>query len=158
MYRPGAVSGKLAGRTRGKPFDGDLARDVACAPRPGLHLAVRGAFPSNKRSGETVPNTPHLVPGMSRSLALCAALAVLLLFLSGTAFGQGFCSEPVEPYCVSTDSEFDTLLQVNRCEDDLLDYEQQVTEYEKCISDQINALRQELSNARAKLEEARKNF
>lgn len=86
-------------------------------------------------------------------LVLCLAAAGLSVF--GMAAGQDFCSEPVAPYCVDTDSEFETQLQINRCEDDLMNYEQQLDEYEQCIADQIQAMRRDLTNAREKLEETK---
>lgn len=76
----------------------------------------------------------------------------------GTVAAQSFCSEPVEPYCVSTDSEFDTLLQVNRCRDDLVGYEEQVNEYEQCITEQIQGIHDEIGKAREKLEQAGEDF
>lgn len=72
--------------------------------------------------------------------------------------GQEFCSEPVAPYCVTTESEFDSMLQINRCNDDLDDYQEQIDTYEQCIADQLETMRQELSEAREKLEEAEKDF
>lgn len=91
------------------------------------------------------------------------ALAVFGIVLSGvclqqSALAQEFCSEPVAPYCVDTDSEFDTELQINRCEADLNDYEEQLAEYEQCIAQQLDTMRQELESARDKLEGARANF
>lgn len=95
---------------------------------------------------------------MSRSRTLVLAIVMSGMFACAPSWGQSFCSEPVEPYCVSTDSEFDTLLQVNRCVDDLKEYEQEVNDYEKCISTQIGKLREGISQARHKLEESRKEF
>lgn len=76
----------------------------------------------------------------------------------GTSAAQGFCSEPVAPYCVNKDSEFDTMLQINRCDEDLANYEQQLLDYEQCISDQLESLREELNSAQDALEAARENF
>lgn len=80
------------------------------------------------------------------------------LSMPGTAASQGFCSEPVAPYCVNKDSVFDTVLQVNRCEEDLANYEQQLNDYEQCISDQLESLREELDNAQDALEAAKEKF
>lgn len=91
-----------------------------------------------------------------RLLGCC--LAVAGLGLCAPSVAQEYCSEPVEPYCVSTESDFETQVQVNRCSADLDDYEEQVNEYEKCIAGQIEGLRKELSEARSKLEEADKNL
>lgn len=78
--------------------------------------------------------------------------------LPGAASAQEFCSEPVAPYCADKDGDFDTVLQVNRCRDDLNDYEQQLKEYESCITQQLGSLREELKSAREMLEEAEKKF
>jgi hypothetical protein len=75
-----------------------------------------------------------------------------------TALGQQFCSEPVAPYCVTTESEFATTLQLTRCEDDLDNYKEQLAQYEQCIAEQIQAMRKELAGARKKLEDAKQNF
>lgn len=90
--------------------------------------------------------------------ALFVSLVLGGLSVPGVAAAQGFCSEPVTPYCVDKDSEFDTMLQINRCEEDLDDYEEQLREYEQCISDQLEALREELNTARGALNEAKENF
>lgn len=89
-------------------------------------------------------------------LFLCLALAGLSM--PGTAASQGFCSEPVAPYCVNEDAAFDTMLQINRCEEDLANYEEQLAEYEQCIADQLESLREELNAAEKALDEARENF
>lgn len=86
------------------------------------------------------------------------SLLVTGLSMPGTAAAQGFCSEPVAPYCVNKDSEFDTMLQINRCEEDLANYEQQLIDYEQCISDQLESLREDLDRAQDALETARENF
>lgn len=89
---------------------------------------------------------------------LFACLVMIGLSMPGTASAQEFCSEPVAPYCLDLESEFDTVLQINRCEDDLNDYQQQLEEYEQCITNQLDSLRSQLENARKSLEEARKKF
>lgn len=85
-------------------------------------------------------------------------LALFGISMHGTALGQEFCSEPVAPYCAETDVEFDTVLQVNRCEDDLKEYEQQLDEYEQCITQQLKDMRSNLANARTTLEQAKEEF
>jgi len=78
--------------------------------------------------------------------------------LPGAASAQEFCSEPVAPYCADKDNEFDDMLQVNRCRDDLNDYEQELQEYESCITQQLDRLRGELKSARGALKEEEKRF
>lgn len=90
------------------------------------------------------------------ALVLCLVMAGLSM--PGTAAAQGFCSEPVAPYCVNKDSEFDTRLQINRCEEDLANYKQQLIDYEQCISDQLESLREELDSAQDALEAAKESF
>lgn len=129
---------------------------AGCALRCANHVTAV----TENTSGEPVPN-PRISPSTANSTAkrvllLCVAAAAFSAF--GTAVGQEYCSEPVAPYCVDTDSEFDSLLQVNRCQDDLADYEQQLNEYETCITSQIEGMRNALSEARAKLEQAKKEF
>lgn len=77
------------------------------------------------------------------------------LSMPGVAAAQEFCSEPVAPYCVDEGSQYDTMLQINRCEEDLDNYEEQLREYEQCISDQLESLREELSTARDALSKAK---
>lgn len=89
---------------------------------------------------------------------LAGSLVAVGISLYVPAAAQEFCSEPVEPYCVSTESEFDTQLQVNRCRDDLNEYEEQVNEYEQCINGQIKGMHKGLSEARSKLDEAEDSF
>jgi len=103
-----------------------------------------------------VPELSRIFATGGTTLVLCLALAGLAA--PGAAPAQEFCSEPVPPYCVDKDSEFDTMLQINRCDEDLNDYQQQLDEYEQCIQGQLNALQEELDSARKALEEARKNF
>lgn len=92
--------------------------------------------------------------------AFTAFVCIVLLGMSmhRTVLGQEFCSEPVAPYCVDTESGFDTMLQVNRCEDDLTDYAEQLEAYEQCTAEQIETMRGDLADAREKLEEARQDF
>lgn len=89
---------------------------------------------------------------------LFACLLLIGLSTPGTAAAQEFCSEPVQPYCLDLESEYDTMLQINRCEDDLNDYQQQLDEYEQCIADQLDSLRKQLEDARKALGDARENF
>lgn len=89
-------------------------------------------------------------------LFLCLVLTGLSM--PGTAASQGFCSEPVAPYCVNEDATFDTILQVNRCEEDLANYEEQLAEYEQCIAEQLESMREELKAAHKALDEAKENF
>lgn len=96
-----------------------------------------------------------IIPG---SKLLYPCLVLIGLSLPGAVSAQEFCSEPVPPYCVDEDSEFDTMLQVNRCEDDLNDYRDQLDEYEKCIAEQLSSLRKDLDNAQKRLGEVRKEF
>lgn len=148
---------------RAASFDAVLSHGVACirgcwvraAPCANHVTAV-----TEQASGEPVPDS-RISPSTANSsprrvLLFCVAAAALSGF--GTAVGQEYCSEPVAPYCVDTDSEFDSLLQVNRCQDDLADYQQQVNEYESCITSQIEGMRKALSEARTKLEQAEKEF
>lgn len=100
----------------------------------------------------------HAINPYSIRRILTSCLVAVGLVLCGPAAGQSYCSEPVEPYCISTDSEFDSLLQVNRCEDDLTDFEEQVNEYEECITGQVQAMRDELTEARQKLVQAKEDF
>jgi len=93
-----------------------------------------------------------------QGLAILLCLALLGMSTPRTAVGQEFCSEPVAPYCVTTESEFDTMLQINRCNDDLGDYQEQIATYEQCIADQLQAMRQELTEARERLEEVEKDL
>lgn len=86
---------------------------------------------------------------------LCLALAGLSL--PGAASAQEFCSEPIAPYCVSDDSNLQTTLQANRCEEDLNDYEEELAEYEQCVANQMKRLREELNSARKSLEKAKKD-
>lgn len=90
--------------------------------------------------------------------ALFVSLVLGGLSMPGVAAAQGFCSEPVAPYCVDEDSQYDTMLQINRCEEDLDNYEEQLREYEQCISDQLESLREELDAARDALSEAKEEF
>lgn len=109
-----------------------------------------------KRTEE--PVIDHRTAPFIRRLAYAGFLCVGCLSMQGVALGQSFCSEPIAPYCADKDSEFDTVLQINRCEEDLTEYESQLSEYEQCVKSQIDGLRQELRDARKKLEEAKKNF
>lgn len=83
---------------------------------------------------------------------------LLLAGLSVPAAAQEFCSEPVAPYCVDQNAEFDTRLQINRCEEDLVNYEEQLEEYEQCIAAQLESLREELTKASKALDEAKENL
>ena len=103
-----------------------------------------------------MPFTENAGPAGKLSLLLC--LALFCVSMPHSALGQQFCSEPVAPYCVTTESEFTTTLQLTRCEEDLSNYEQQVAEYEQCIVEKIQTMRDELAGARKKLEDARENF
>lgn len=103
------------------------------------------------------------MPDFSRALnngknAVVLCLVIAGLSMPGMAAAQGFCSEPVAPYCVTKDSAFDTMLQINRCEEDLANYKQQLIDYEQCISDQLESMREELDDALEALEAAKENF
>lgn len=100
----------------------------------------------------------HRTSRFARKLVLAGSLCAACACLPATAVAQSFCSEPVAPYCADKESQFDTLLQVNRCVGDLADYESQLTEYEQCVKKQIESLRQELSDARKRLENAKEDF
>lgn len=80
------------------------------------------------------------------------------LFVAGPASGQEFCSEPVTPYCVGLDAEFDTMLQINRCKDDLKNYEDAVDEYGACIERSLNRMREEIRDAKQSLEKAEQEY
>jgi len=97
----------------------------------------------------------YFFPGKVAGLCLAAALGVSA---HGQAAAQEFCSEPVTPYCVGTESEFDTMLQINRCQDDLSDFEQQLNEYETCITQLLEGMRKELAEARERLKHAEESF
>lgn len=92
------------------------------------------------------------------SIVLLFGLIIAGLSVTSPAAAQAFCSEPVTPYCVDTESQFDTMLQINRCEEDLENYEQQLLDYEQCISNQLETLREELNKAHEALSEAKENF
>lgn len=99
---------------------------------------------------------PRLLPiGKGPLLALLFAISAAWY---GSAAGQEFCSEPVPPYCVNEDSEFDSMVQINRCEEDMNEFEQQLDEYEQCIADQLKGMRSDLSKARKRLVKERENF
>lgn len=98
------------------------------------------------------------MPCTEKRFALCILLALPGISMPRAALGQDFCSEPVAPYCVTTESEFDTMVQITRCEGDLKEHEEHVETYEKCIARQVETMRRELTEARKKLEEAEKNF
>jgi len=83
---------------------------------------------------------------------------IIVVSIHGQAVAQDFCSEPVTPYCVDKESEFDTVLQINRCKDDLSDFEQQLNEYEACITKLIENMRKELAEARERIKKAEENF
>lgn len=90
--------------------------------------------------------------------SLCSWFVSIVVFLPATTLAQEFCSEPVAPYCVTKDSEFDSMLQINRCEEDLAEYERQLDEYERCIAGQLESWRKDLKEAQTALENARENF
>ena len=137
-------------------FDGKSTGAVAFILREWTAFLTRGAANIQIHTGESVPDLPRILAADRAALLLC--LALIGLALPGTGSAQQFCSEPVAPYCVDKDSEFDTMLQINRCEEDLNEYQQQLDEYEQCIQERLGALHDELGNARTALEEARKKF
>ncbi len=103
-----------------------------------------------------MPHRPNTY--LSRKSALLLFLAIIGLSLHGVALGDDFCSEPVAPYCVDKDSDFQSKLEVDRCEKDFSDYEKELAEYENCVKDQIDTLRKDLSAAKKRLEDAKQKF
>lgn len=133
-----------------------MAGAVASGTTVDAAYLTRGPGTIQTRTGDSVPDLPRvLAPDKNALLPFLALIAVLM---SPPASAQEFCSEPVSPYCVDKDSEFDSVLQVNRCEDDLNDYEQQLNEYEQCISKQLESMRQALGDARKTLKAAKEQF
>jgi hypothetical protein len=106
---------------------------------------------------ETIVSHLRITPP-SLKCSLLLSLMLAGLSVPGTASAQEFCSEPVVPYCVDREGEFDTTLQLNRCEDDLRAYRAQLDEYEQCISDKIIGMREQLEAAEKSVEEAREEF
>lgn len=137
-------------------FDAEFTGEVACS--------ISGSRASHRRplrkpfihTGDCVSDCQRLFKVGKNALLLPLVLAGLSI--PGLTEAQGFCSEPVAPYCVDKDSQFDTVLQINRCEEDLDNYEEQLKEYEQCIADQLESLREELDTAKSALEEARERF
>jgi len=88
---------------------------------------------------------------------LCAVL--LGVSMHGAAQQETeFCSEPVTPYCAGPDSQLDTMLQINRCKDDLKNYEEELDDYEACVSRSLERMREEIAQARENLKAAEEEF
>jgi len=105
---------------------------------------------------ETVPYRPNTY--LSRKSALLLFVPIIGLSLHGVALSDDFCSEPVAPYCVDKDSDFQSKVEVDRCEKDLSDYDKELSEYEKCVKSQIEDLRKGLSAAKKRLEDAKQRL
>lgn len=96
----------------------------------------------------------NVTPQRNKKWGLACA-AILGLLINGAASGQEeFCSEPVTPYCAGPDSQYETMLQINRCKDDLRNYEEELDDYETCIEESLERMRSEIEEARENLKEA----
>lgn len=96
---------------------------------------------------------PNKTPSKGR-IWLIACAAMLGFLISGAAPGQQFCSEPVSPYCADPDSEYDTMVQINRCKEDVADYEEELNDYEACIEKSLERMRNDLETAKENLKKA----
>jgi len=95
----------------------------------------------------------------SKGMAWLLAGAAMLGFLfSGAAPGQQFCSEPVSPYCADPDSQYETMVQINRCKEDVASYEEELNDYEACIEESLERMRSDLEEARENLDKAEEQF
>lgn len=103
-----------------------------------------------------MPDLPRVLASSNKVVLL--SLALIGVSVSQPASAQEFCSEPIPPYCVDKESDFDSALQVNRCEDDLTDYEEQLDEFQQCITKRIEGMREALRSARETLNEAKGQF
>lgn len=90
--------------------------------------------------------------------ALIPGLTLMTLMLPPAGAAENYCSAPVAPYCVDKDSEFDSVLQINRCEEDLGDYQEQLDTYQQCITEQLSTERKRLKEAHDLLNRAREKF
>jgi hypothetical protein len=109
-----------------------------------------------KQPEEAVPGHPKAPPSVkSASVVL---LALVVLSVCTTAAAQDFCSQPVAPYCLDKDSQFDSKVQVDRCQKDLMDYEKDLSDYQKCIKGQLDGLHKQLDEAKKRLEDAKNKF
>ena len=68
-------------------------------------------------------------------------LVTLALFVAPPTQAAIFCSEPVEPYCVESDSTFDDQLAIERCRSDVEDYVRGLEDYAKCLEAQQKEVR-----------------
>lgn len=100
---------------------------------------------------------PNIAPRRGKTWALVCAVILGFLF-TGAAPAQQFCSEPVTPYCADANSQYETMLQINRCKDDLRSYEEELNDYETCIQESLKRMRSEIEEARKNLQEAEEEF
>lgn len=100
---------------------------------------------------------PNNTPSNARTWLLACA-AMLGFLISGAAPGQQFCSEPVSPYCADPDSQYETMVQINRCKEDIANYEEELKDYEICIQESLERMKSDLEEARENLKNAEEEF
>jgi hypothetical protein len=79
------------------------------------------------------PHTP------SRALAVLS-LVVAPLFAAGPAGAQTLCTEPIVPACVDFDLTYDNEGSIQRCEEDLKKFDDQLDEYVACLDRRVDEL------------------
>jgi len=89
---------------------------------------------------------PHGTSPTIASLVAGASLLTGIAWGAGmmTARSQTFCSEPLEPVCMSTLPDTSDDLQRTRCVQDVENYADAVDEYVECVRSDLDAWEQDV--------------